>query len=509
MRKGKMNRKSQSLAQSTEAHWAEHPNQGQFAGISAARPTITPLPRPGEFELAPQQENWWLHEFLFGHIHPNNVHLDLRLTGSLRLGAIERSVASLQRRHEALRTAFVPRDRAGAAVLITPPDVCELPIFQIDLSQLDPNEQSGLLGSVSQQERERPFDLTRGNLCRVVLIRLAAEDHVIVFTIHHLVFDEWSMDILMRDFSAIYASTVKGAAAQLPPLAFQYVDFAHWQRNWLSSPAAAKQFSYWRHRLAPPLPPLLPSADNERELIASSLVARGRVPLVIGASAAGIARRLARSERCTFFSTLIAIVKTLLYAYSRQTDIRVGTPVVNRNLPGAENVVGLFTNIICLRSKIDPTSTFREFLRGVNETVLDATDNQDLPYEIMIRDLEASQQTPRDGLLHAMVLWMTIMSPQHSEFPGIEVNPSQAGWDTSESVVFIRNTIDLRFELTETPMGIVGNITYNLSRFSVTDIHGMAAALERCLTHVEEYPEVTMGRLCEHLSNRSVRLKQE
>src|SRR5437868_2003553 len=173
-RKEKMNRKSQSLTQSTGSPWADHPNQGKFAGISAARPAITPLPRAGEFELAPQQENWWLHEFLVGHIQPNNVHLSLRLTGPIRLDAIDKSVAALQRRHEALRTAFIPRNQGGAAVLITPPDICELPVAHLDLSQLELNEQSSLLQSVSQQERDRPFDLTRGNLCRIVLIRLGA-----------------------------------------------------------------------------------------------------------------------------------------------------------------------------------------------------------------------------------------------------------------------------------------------------------------------------------------------
>lgn len=467
--------------------------------ISTSRSTITPIPRDDDLELAPQQENWWYNELLAGHIQPNNLHHSFRLTGPLQPIAVEQIIALLQQRHEALRTAFVPRDRGGARVLITPPEACELPVVHIDLSHLAPREQSDVFRGLSQQERDRPFDLTRGNLCRVILVRLGAEDHVIMFTTHHLIFDEWSLNVLMRDASILYASVVNGTPSQLQPLAFQYVDFARWQRDWLSSPEAAKQFSFWRRQLAPPLTPLFPSTNEALELNAACLVPHGRVPLVINASVAEFARRIARSEKCTLFSILTATVKTLLYALSRQTDLRIGTPIVNRGLPGAEHVVGLFTNVVCLRAKVVPAHTFREFLRVVHESLLDATDNQDLPYEIMVRDLETVHQTSRDSLLHAIVIWMTISSSEPPQFANTTVSSFQASYEWTESVIFVRSNIDLRFELTETPAGIIGHITYNLSRFDVTDIRDLAGAMERCLTLVNMNPKVTMGSLRENL----------
>jgi amino acid adenylation domain-containing protein len=487
----------------TIAALARHVDRARASSPSATQLTVTPIPRDGDLELAPQQENWWYNEFLTGQVHPNNLHFGIRLTGSLRPAAVEQSVAMLQRRHEALRTAFAPRDRGGAAVLITPPDACELQVVHLDLSHLAPELRPGALRLVSQHENGRPFDLTRGNLCRVILARLDAEDHVVLLTIHHLVFDEWSMGIFLKDISTLYASAAGGVPSPLRPLEFQYVDFARWQRDWLSSPAAAEQFSFWRRQLAPPLPPLLPEGDDEYLLNGSGLMIRGRAPFVIGLSAAEPARRLARSEKCTLFSVFMAVIKTVLYAHARQPDLRIGTLVANRSLPGAERMIGLFLNAVCLRTRIDPARPFNELVREAHATIADATANQDLPYEIMAGDLEITQQAQRERLLQAMAVWRAMPSPETLRFPAITPSSYQVDDDTTESLVFARNAIDLRFELVETPTVITGNITYNLSRFTASDIREMANAMEKCLTLVNLDPKASVARLCESLPSRA------
>lgn len=483
----------------TIASLAQCVDQERQAVLAVERGVVTPLPRSGHLDLAPQQENWWYNEFLTGNIQPNNIHFGLSIIGPLSQAGIEQSVALLQRRHEAFRTAFVANHSGGAAVVITPEENCAIDILQLDLSHLPVHTQPELLRRISQQEKNRPFDLARGNLCRVVLARLGAENHVVMFTVHHLVFDEWSMDIVMRDVSAVYADLTRGAPPELPALAFQYADFAKWQRDWLSSPGAAKQFSFWRQHLAPPLPPLLAATDDEDESHAMGFAIRGRIPFIIGAEAAEPARRIARSEKVTLFSTVMAVVKLVLYAYSQQTDLRVGTLIANRDLPGARDIVGLFTNVVCLRLRIDPSSSFRKLLRVEHATIGDATANQDLPFEIVVRDLQASQKTARATVLQALVVWLTMPAQDSLHFTDITTSAYRSDQEEGDSVVLARSTLDVRFEFAETPTVITGNITYNMSKFTSEDIHLIAESMTRCFGLAERNRDASLAELREEL----------
>lgn len=477
---------------STIAALARRVDQEKHKTAAGSRPVVRPLLRNGHLKLAPQQENWWYNEFLTGNIHPNNIHFALSFTGRLHLSALEQSVSLLQQRHEALRTAFVRGESGSAEVIITSADNCEISVLHVDLTQAPLQED--VLRRISQQEKNRPFDLARGNLCRVVLVHLGPESYVLFFTVHHLVFDEWSMDILMKDVSIFYENLIMGTVPQLPELSFQYADFAQWQREWLAGPEAAKQFSFWRQRLAPPLPLLLKEPHHEEELQGVGFAIRGRVPFTI-TEQAEFARHIAQSERVTLFSTVIAVIKIALYVYSQQPDLRIGTLIANRNLPGAAHVVGLFTNVVCLRLEVDPAIPFRKFLQVVHSTIGDATAHQDLPFEIMMRDLQTSQGTVRSSVLQALVVWLAMPSQDRLNFVNIRTGAYRPDDEDEDSVVMARSTLDLRFEFEESPTAITGNITYNPSKFTNEEIHEILEIVKLCFRLAEQNPEASLAKL--------------
>ncbi|HYM78061.1 MAG TPA: amino acid adenylation domain-containing protein [Candidatus Dormibacteraeota bacterium] len=452
---------------------------------------VESLRRGGEFELAPQQENWWYNEHFAGRIHPNNVHMGFALSGQFHSAAFDQMVAFLWRRHEAFRTAFVARESGGASVLIAAPSAVTPDVQHVDLSQFPEEARTGQLRRISAEEQSRCFDLEQGNLCRIVVIKTDPDTRVIFFTIHHLIFDEWSKGILIKEASQVYSAIVEGKEPRLPALEFQYVDFARWQREWLSSPAGSQQLLYWTRQLAEPLPPLLEQGE-EAEFNPLFFNVRGRVVITIGTRATECARKIARAERCTLFSVLLAALKTALYAHSGQTDLRVGTLAANRSVPGAENVVGLFTNVVCIRVRVDPDVSFRKHVRTVHKAIGEVNANQDMPFELVMQEI-AKGRTARQPVLQAMLVWLTPPS-QSVQFYGLS-SSSYREEDESESVVFVRNSLDLRFELIESSEHIDGSITYNTSKFSAADMRALVHTMERSLISTE-YGDESIASFC-------------
>jgi amino acid adenylation domain-containing protein len=469
---------------------------GPWSGVRSDE-TVPHVPRDGTLQLAPQQANWWRNEHFTGHINPSNIHLGVRMTGPLQAMALEQVLAALQRRHEGLRTAYVSHDRGGAVPIVTPAEDCHPRLSIVDLSQLAPGAREAVVPRLCAAEQSRPFDLTRGHLLRATLVRLGPEDHLALFTTHHLVSDGWSIEVLMTEFSTLYAAMTAGQPARLPPLRFQYADFAHWQRSWLAGPGAAAQLDYWRRQLAPPLPPLLPPAGRAADFDTPYFSLRGRVPLAISAPATEAARRLARGEHCTLFSVLLAGLKLALVAHTGAPEVRVATLAANRTLPGAEQVVGLFTNVVCLRTRVAPTLPFAGLIRAVHATIADAAAHQDLPFEFLASVLENEQGTPLGSLFQALVLWQPIPAVRLAV---AEVQTSLYRLEEEQfGVVMVRNTLDLKFELREMPETVSGAITYQMARFTPAQIRGLVDALDRCLTLADRDPSLTVASLCDLL----------
>lgn len=478
----------------TVAELAVHVERALGGAGPAPREMSGPVSTREPFTLAPQQESWWYSEYLTGHYNPNNVNIGFRLGGRLCGSCLDQAVAALERRHETLRTAFAMDENGKGVPVLAPPGACELRVARIDLSGVSPEFLECMLERVVRLAHDRPFDLAHGTLARVSLVRLGHDDHVLLLTMPHLTCDGWSMDVLAADLSRLYNQHMRGLPEHLPELRFQYLDFARWQREWQSGPEASAQLAYWRRQLAAPLSPLLPESVSGNGSDEPCFSIRSRMPVSLAPEALSAARRLTRREQCTLFASVLTALKLALHAHTSQTDIRVATLAGNRSLHGTERLVGLFTNVVCLRSRVDDADRVADLIRAVHLTIGSAAAHQDLPFDTLAAALQAEQGTTRSTLFQVALLW-EFVSPDILQFPGIGAHLYPRPEDDSANVL-VRNTLELRFELAETPAGVSGTATYDMIRFTAAQIRGLADAIDRTLVLAEEDAAITVGQLC-------------
>ncbi|HLL49013.1 MAG TPA: condensation domain-containing protein, partial [Longimicrobiaceae bacterium] len=326
-----------------------------------------------------------------------NLPLALRLAGALDVGALERAIQEVARRHEALRTTF----RIG----VDPPEQVVAPELHVtlpvgDLSRPSAAEREEEAGRRLEDEARRHFDLSAGPLFRGLLLRLSAEEHVLLLCMHHVVSDGWSMGVLQREISALYGAFSRGGPSPLPDLPVQYPDYALWQRARLSGEALDRQLAYWRERLAGAPAVLDLPTDRPRPImqVYHGAVHQGRLPGELRREL----RALAQREGGTLFMVLIAAFKVLLSRYSEQQDLVVGTPVAGREHAEVEGLVGFFVNTLALRTDLSGEPTFTELLARVRETSLGAFAHADVPFERLLAELRPERTLNRQPLFQAM-----------------------------------------------------------------------------------------------------------
>src|SRR6185369_10528823 len=289
------------------------------------RQTIPRRSSAGPVQLSFAQQRLWFLDQLEPGSTAYNMPTGLRLAGKLDVAALERSFSEVVRRHEVLRTRIESVEGTPMQVVM-PAEAVSLPI--VDLQDVAEEERAAVVRQITIEEGQRVFDLSSGGLLRQKLLRLGAEEHVLLFTMHHIVSDGWSMEILTREVSALYAAYAAGQESPLPELEIQYADYAVWQRGWLQGDVLEEQLSYWRKQLAgapavlaPPTDRVRPAQQNHRE---SSVSLALPVELTTGL------KQLGQREEMTLFMTLLAAWQLLLARYSRQADVVVGSPVANR-----------------------------------------------------------------------------------------------------------------------------------------------------------------------------------
>ena len=378
----------------------ESPTIGGLARhIEAARgmdgvrqaPAILPIRRDRPLPLSfAQQRLWFLDQLGTGAAY--HSPLALRLVGRLDTGALKAALTEILRRHESLRTSFQAVN--GEPVQVIAPDATlALPVD--DLSALDESaRQAGAL-ALAREEAERHFDLSVGPVMRVRLVKLRADEHVLLLTLHHIVADGWSLGVLFRELSTLYRSFLEGAASPLPDLPVQYADFAVWQRDWLQGDVLERHLSYWRRQLDGLAPLQLPT-DRPRPAVQTFNGAMHVMELP--ASAAQAVRLLCRREAATPFMTLLAVFQALLGRYTGQDDIAVGAPIANRNRREIEDLLGFFVNSLVMRASLAGNPTFRELLQRVRNVALDAYAHQDLPFEKLVDELQPERDLGRNPL---------------------------------------------------------------------------------------------------------------
>ena len=345
------------------------------------RAPITRISREAKLLPSINQRRLWFID----QLQPNtafNCYKAFRIKGSLNIASLEQSLNEIVRRHEALRTTFSAIDGEPLQV-ITP--ALKLRLTLIDLRDIvDATERETEAERIITEEVERPFDLAKGPLLRAHLLCLGTDEHLLLITIHHIVTDGWSTGILVKELTVLYEAFCNGNPSPLPELPIQYVDFAHWQSQWLQGEVLQQELSYWKERLkgAPEVTELL--TDYPRPAVQNFQGASE--PVVISKSLTEALKTLSKKQGVTLFMTLLAAFKTLLYRYSGQEDLVLGSPIAGRIRGDIENLIGLFINTLVLRTDLSGNPTFRELLRRVREVALDAYAHQEVPFEKLIED---------------------------------------------------------------------------------------------------------------------------
>ncbi|TKJ71209.1 non-ribosomal peptide synthetase [Pseudomonas sp. CFBP13509] len=364
----------------------------QDGGI--AQGAIRPLSRQDELPQSLAQNRLWITWQLDPQSSAYTIPGALRLRGELDEDALRSSFQHLIQRHEALRTRFYERDGQGFQRVEANSD---FDLQVIDLSALPVAEREARAQQIREDEARTLFDLEKGPLLWVTLVRLDEDDHQLLVTLHHIIADGWSLNILIDEFSRLYAAASQGQALVLPPLALQYADYGSWQRQWLADGEGQRQLAYWKAQLGDEHPTLSLATDHPRAARQRHSASRHSVRLSVSLSEA--IRQTAQTHESTPFMLLLAAFQTLLYRYSGQRDIRIGVPNANRPRQETQGLIGFFINTLVLRAELDGRRPFTELLAATRQTALGAQAHQDLPFEQL---LEAFPQAREQGLFQVM-----------------------------------------------------------------------------------------------------------
>ncbi|WP_119742341.1 non-ribosomal peptide synthetase [Pseudomonas sp. Larv2_ips] len=359
-----------------------------------AQGAIHALSRQDDLPQSLAQNRLWITWQLDPQSSAYTIPGALRLRGELDEDAVRASFQHLIERHEALRTRFYERDgQAFQRVQAS----AEFDLQIIDLSDLPDAEREARAQQIREDEARTQFDLEKGPLLWVTLVRLDDEDHQLLVTLHHIIADGWSLNILIDEFSRLYAAATQGQTLELPPLALQYADYGSWQRQWLAEGEGQRQLAYWKTQLGEEHPSLSLATDHPRSAQQRHSASRHSVRLDAGLSAA--VRQAAQDHQATPFMLLLAAFQSLLYRYSGQRDIRIGVPNANRPRQETQGLIGFFINTLVLRAELDGRLPFNQLLAATRQAALGAQAHQDLPFEQL---LEAFPHAREQGLFQVM-----------------------------------------------------------------------------------------------------------
>ena len=388
---------------------------------------IANIPRcegDGPWPLSFAQERLWFVDQFEPGSAAYNLSSGLRLTGELNLVALERAFSEIVKRHETLRTSFSDVD-GNPVQVVSPPH--EFSLHVTSLSNLSEEEREATARRLSLEELRRPFDLAEGRLLRVSLIKIDENDHILLLAIHHIISDGWSLGVLVREVTELYAAFSTDNFTPLDELPIQYADFAVWQREWLAGERLESQLSYWRKRLSGAPPVLALPTDFPRP--ATQSLRGATINLVIAASLKRELEALGRKHDATLFMVLLAAFQMLLQRYSGQNDIVVGTDIANRNRAETEPLIGFFINMLVLRGDLSGDPTFVELLGRAREVALGAYAHQDTPLEKLVEELQPQRVASHSPLFQVVFVLQNTPMPS-LQMPGLAVTPVNFENDT-------------------------------------------------------------------------------
>ncbi|NKI72788.1 AMP-binding protein, partial [Collimonas pratensis] len=441
------------------------------------------LPRSPGVELPlsfAQQRLWFLDQF-----EPNSAFYNMpgmiRLSGELNLAAFSATLNEVVRRHESLRTTFANHD--GMPVQVVVPDLSlQFPVT--DLSDVLLEEQEAKVASLAREEALAPFDLITGPLIRASLLRLSASEHVVLFTLHHIISDGWSMGVLVKEVAALYGAYVEHRPSPLPTLPIQYADFAYWQRQWLNGDVLDNQLSYWKRQLAD-APVLLslptdyprPPIQSYRGTTFSFTIDRVTTSALYAVSAKG---------QATLFVTLFAAFNVLLSRYTGQSDICIGTPIANRNRTEIEQLIGFFVNTLVLRNHVDGNVAFTTLLQQARSIALDAYAHQDVPLEQLVEALKPERDLSHAPLFQVM-LALENAPAESLKLPGLTLQ--------TMAVDSVSAKFDLSLNVIEEAGRLLCSLEYSTDLFEEATILRMASHFNNLLDGIIANPSCLVRQL--------------
>ena len=465
-------------------------------GGSRQNTAIDRLSQDGPLPISfAQQLLWFAH-----HLEPDrpdyNVPSAICLHGELDVTVLRRSVGEVVRRHEVLSSIF-PVTENGPVQVVMPP---AFDFRFVDLSELPAKEQEAEVVRLVWEEVARPFNLARGPLLRTALLRLRAEEHVAVMTLHHIVSDAWSIGVLVNEIAAHYRAFSGREASALPELPIQYSDFSRWQRQWLRDEVLEAQISYWKRQLGGGVPALDLPTDRPRPPVRRSR--GGAVPVSLPESLSAELRELSRQRGNTLFMTLLSGFAALLHSYSRQEDFAIGTNVANRTRLETEGLIGFFVNQQVLRTDLSGDPSGLELLSRTRNVALAAFAHQDVPFDRVVEELSLPRDPSRSPLFQVKLDLLNTPSSA-LELPRLRVSPLRI----DRQVV----RYDLHLVLSEGERGIHGALQYNSDLFDAATAEQMSHRFKLLLSALAATPELRLSELEETVleSEREARMARQ
>lgn len=454
---------------------------------SSAFSFIRSLPQQISYPLSSYQRQLWvLNQFEENNLsyHIPGVYV---FEGKLNINALERSLKSLIDRHEILRTTFKEDENGEVRQFICSPEEAQFTFVNEDVTQEKNCEQK--VKQLVHEQFARPFNLSHGSLIRLALIRFESDKWVFAYTMHHIISDGWSIGILIKELLTLYNAFNKGIQHSLPPLRIQYKDYAAWQQEQLNSESVHAHRRYWLSQFEGELPVLNLPADRRRPAIKT--FNGGTIVKTISPELNTRLNALVRECGCTLFMGLLGVINALLYKYTHQEDIIIGTPVAGRNHADLENQIGFYVNTLALRTRFQAANSFVALLETVKQVTLEGYAHQVHPFDELVYDLKLQRDVSRGSLFDVMVILQNTQTMRDRDpFNLGDLNVS--GYEIEDNV---KSKFDLVFDFVEAHGELQARIEYNSDIYNSETMQRLANHLEQLISAVVEQPRISIEQL--------------
>jgi hypothetical protein len=433
---------------------------------------------PAPLSLA-QQRLWFLDQLAPGN--PSyNISAAVRLQGRLDVAALERSVDEVIRRHDALRTTFATISEPVQVIAPTLPFTLSV----VNLQELPESARQAEVERSTISAAQYSFDLTTELLLRVTLLQLSETESIALLTMHHIISDGWSIAVLVKEVATLYSAFCEGRLSSLTDLSIQFADFAVWQQQPEQLATLESQLQYWKHQLAGAA--LLPPLPTDRPRSTPPTFRGTQRSFLLPLALTDALKALSQQAEATLFMTLLAAFQSLLYCYTQQNDILVGTPIANRNLPELENLIGCFVNTLVLRTSLNADSSFQDVLARSRQVTLEAFAHADVPFEKLVEELQPQRSLSCNPLFQ---VWFALHNtPLPSlELPGLSISPLEIESGMTRH--------DLSLHLWETPSGLQGTWEYKTDLFDAVTCDRLIQHFTAFLNKIVAEPDIRLSEL--------------